>query len=67
MNIPESFYRVPGKYDFVVYAFDGISNNIQDLQYTRSNTSFESLYQSCFCTSRFFMQGVVHCFQKTSM
>lgn len=60
---PESFYRVPGKYDFVVYAFDGISNNIQDLQYTRSNTSFESLINHVSVPVDF-MQGVVHCFRK---
>ncbi|WP_407532056.1 hypothetical protein [Elizabethkingia meningoseptica] len=40
---PVSFYRVPNKYDFGIYAFDGISNNIQDIKFMTSDNPFESI------------------------
>ena len=59
---PESFYRVPGKYDFVVYAFDGISNSIQDIKFLNSDNSLEPIINQVNVPTEF-MQGIIHYFR----
>lgn len=59
---PESFYRSPNKYDFAVYAFDGISNSIQDIKFLNSDNSLEPIINQVNVPTEF-MQGIIHYFR----
>lgn len=39
---PVSFYRVPDKYDFVIYSFDGLTNDILDIKFEQSSNTLQS-------------------------
>ncbi|MCL1666594.1 hypothetical protein M2T82_00810 [Elizabethkingia ursingii] len=59
---PESFYRSPNKYDFAVYAFDGISNSIQNIKFLNSDNSLEPIINQVNVPTEF-MQGIIHYFR----